>query len=58
MKNKKYAVFVDYVDASQAVFDSFEEAEEWFNKLKRTKGSSDIKVYMAEAIAEDFIGQE
>jgi len=47
---KKYAVFIDYCDACQDVFDSYERAKEWYDKL--VESSNGISVYLCEVILE------
>lgn len=47
---KKYAVFIDYCDANQDVFDSYERAKEWYDKLVESSGG--ISVYLCEVILE------
>ena len=42
VKGKQYAVFIDYCDAAQEVFDSLEEAEKEYKELKESIDGIDI----------------
>lgn len=48
VKDKQYAVFVDYCDAAQEVYDSLEEAEKEYNELKNNVGT--LNVFLCEVI--------
>lgn len=45
---KQYAVFVDYCDAAQQVYDTLAEAEEEYNELEKITGTLDV--YLCEVI--------
>lgn len=47
---KKWAVFIDYCDAGQEVFKSYEDALAYYEELCIDLGNSSINVYLCEVL--------
>jgi hypothetical protein len=50
--NAKYAVFSDYCDAAQEIFDSYEEAKAEFEQRKNDRSTNGVDAYLCKVIEE------
>jgi hypothetical protein len=48
----KYVVFSDYCDASQEIFDSYEDAKAEFERRKNDKSYNDVDAYLCVILEE------